>query len=163
MIDYESVARSVLKIAANLDQRMMPATQEVQDARRQAWATLFHGHVWPHEAEQAAYEHYRTQRAFPLMPGDVIAYCESQPVWSSREHAQDWILRYGVQNPYSGAIESYSGISEPVIAIPESTPRCQEKAYLIEHLNRWVQPRLDELADAIVERRYVPWWNGGSE
>lgn len=163
VINYEDIARSVLKLAANLDQRMYPPDQETQHERRKAWATLFRGHVWPDEAEQAVYEHYRNPRAFPLMPGDILAYCDSQPVWSSREHAQDWILRFGVQNPYSGAIEAYSGIPEPAIAIPESVPRPQEKLYLIQKLTEWASPRLDELADAILAKRFVPWWNGGTE
>lgn len=163
MINYVDVARSVLKLAASLDPRMFPASQELQTERREAWATLFTGHVWPTEADQAVCDHYRNPRAFPIMPGDVIAYCETQPVWSSREHVQDWILRVGVQNPYSGVIEAYSGISEPVIEIPASIPRDQEKVYLIQKLTEWASPRLDELADAIIAKRYIPWWNGGSE
>lgn len=155
---YVDIARNVLRIAATCDPRMEPSSQEMHNARREAWATLFTGHVWPLEAEAAVYDHYRDARAFPLLPGDVVDYCASQPVWSSPEHARDWILRVGVRNPYSGAIEAYSGISEPVIAIPESLPRGQQKAYLIEKLTEWATPRLDELTEAILAKRFRPWW-----
>lgn len=157
-LDYVDIARSTLKLAADFDVRMHPGNQEVQNDRRQSWALLFNGHVWPAEAEAAVIEHYRNPRAFPLMPGDVIDYCAKQPVWSSPEHARDWILRVGVRNPYSGAIEAYSGIQEPAITIPESLPRCQHKTYLIQALTEWATPRLDELAAAIVAKQFRPWW-----
>jgi hypothetical protein len=159
-LDYVEIARSVLRIAATCDPRMEPSCQEMHNARRESWATLFAGHVWPAEAEQAVYDHYRDPRAFPLMPGDVVDYCAKQPVWSSTEHATDWILRVGVRNPYSGAIEAYSGIQEPVIDIPESVPRCQHKTYLIEQLTAWASTRLDELTAAIVAKQFKPWWTG---
>lgn len=156
--DYVEIARTTLKLAANFDQRMRPINQEMQNERRAAWALLFTGHVWPTEAEAAVIDHYRNPRAFALMPGDVIDYCAKQPVWSSQEHATDWILRVGVRNPYSGAIEAYSGITEPVIAIPDSVPRCQHKTHLIQALTDWATPRLDELAAAIVAKQFRPWW-----
>lgn len=157
-INYRDVAATVLKLAANFDQRMVPADQSTHNERKEAWATLFSGHVWPTEAEQAVYAHYRDPRAFPLMPGDVIDYCAHQPVWSSLEHARDWILRVGVRNPYSGAIEAYSGIQEPVIDIPDCVPRASHKTYLIEQLHQWATTRLEELTAAIVAKQFKPWW-----
>lgn len=163
VINYEDIARTVLKLAASFDQRLYPVSQEFQDERRKAWATLFVGRVWPEEAEQAVVSHYRNPRAFPILPGDIVAYCDSQPVWSSRDHARDWVMRMGVQNPYSGVIEQYSGIREPIIEIPPEIRREGEKAHLIAKLTEWATPRLDELAEAIVAKKFVPWWNGGTE
>lgn len=160
MVNYRDIAGTVLKLAANFDPRLEPTNQAAHDARKEAWATLFDGLVWPTEAEAAVVAHYRDPRAFPLLPGDVVDYCQKQPVWSSPEHARDWILRVGVRNPYSGAIEAYSGITEPVIDIPESLPRTQHKTYLIEKLTEWAAPRLDELAEAIVAKQFRPWWVG---
>lgn len=156
--DYHAISGQVLKLAAEFDHRMEPSSQEMHDARKNAWALLFDGYVWPTEAEAAVVDHYRDPRAFPLLPGDVVDYCARQPVWSSHEHATDWILRVGVRNPYSGAIEAYSGITEPVIAIPDSVPRCQHKTHLIQALTDWATPRLDELAAAIVDKQFRPWW-----
>ena len=151
---YRDIAKAVLKLAMNLDERIPKPTSERVDA----WATLFDGRVWPQEAEASVYDHYAKIPCGMLMPGDVITYCDRQPPWSSMEHARDWILRVGVRNPYSGAIEAYSGIQEPAIAIPESVPRSSEKAYLIEQLTAWAQPRLDELAQAILAKQFRPWW-----
>ncbi|BDY31393.1 hypothetical protein [Mycolicibacterium mageritense] len=157
--DYRTIAKNVLKLASELDTRMaMPASDADKKSKIDAWETILTGQVWPTEAEAAVIEHYRDPRAFPLMPGDVVAHCKAQPVWSSLEHARDWILRFGVQNPYSGAIEAYSGIPEPVIDIPESVPRSSHKAYLAEHLRQWVAPRLDDLAAAILAKKFRPWW-----
>ncbi len=162
MINYTEVARSVLKMAAACDTRMVPTNQQLQDDRRTTWATLFTGQVWPTEAEAAVLDHYSQPRAFSITPGDVVAYCQSQPVWSSAEHVHDWLSRVGVQNPYSGIIEAYSGISEPILRIPAHVGREGEKAYLIEELSRWVANNRDELVAAILERRYVPWFQGGA-
>ncbi|UCR74446.1 hypothetical protein Ritam007_70 [Mycobacterium phage Ritam007] len=158
-LNYHDIAASVLKLAASIDHRMEPSSQEMHDNRKNAWAALFTGQVWPAEAEGAVIDHYRDPRAFPLMPGDVIAYCKSQPVWSSVEHARDWVMRTAVQMPYSGAIEAYSGVTEPIIDIPAEIGRESHKAYLIQKLTEWVAPRLDELAAAIVAKRFTPWWN----
>jgi hypothetical protein len=157
--DYRSIAKAVLKLAGELDHRMaMPTDERAQLAKIDAWTAVLTGHVWPTEAETAVVEHYRNPAAFPLMPGDVIAYCRNQPVWSSLDHARDWIMRVGVQNPYSGAIEAYSGVTEPIIEIPPQIAREDHRRYLIERLHMWAAPRLDELAAAIVARRHEPWW-----
>lgn len=161
VVDYEVVARSVLRLAASLDQRLYPVGQGFQDERRKAWASLFVGRVWPSEAEQAVVDHYRVAGAFPILPGDVVAFCDRQPVWSSVEHAKDWVMRVGVQNPYSGVIGLYSGVHEPVVEIPVEVGREGEKAFLVAGLSEWAAPRLDMLAEEIVRRRFVPWWNGG--
>ena len=153
-IDYREITKTVFKLAMNYDDRISRPTTE----RIDAWTDLFAGKIWPDEAQSAVLDHYATVPCGVLMPGDVIGYCQRQPPWSSIDHATDWILTFGVQNPYSGAIEAYSGIQEPVIAIPESVPRCGEKQYLIEQLSAWAKPRLDELAHAIVAKQFRPWW-----
>lgn len=153
-IDYRETAKAVLKLAVELDTRLTVPTSE----RIDAWATLFVGKVWPIEATAAVYAHYAKSPCAMLLPGDVIAFCARQPVWSSLDHARDWILRVGVHHPYSGAIEAYSGIQGPAIAIPESLPMGQHKQYLTDQLTAWVTPRLDELAAAIVAERFQPWW-----
>ncbi len=165
--DYRAIAKNVILTAADLDHRIrdeLAAIPDDQATRRfTSWATVFAGRTWPTEAIEAVGEHYARPNAFRLMPGDVVTYCDNQPVWSSTEHARDWVLRVGVQNPYSGSIEAYSGITEPVIDIPESVTRDGERAWLIDQLSAWARPRLDEIANAIVERRYEPWWRGGDE
>lgn len=154
--NYRDIAKNVLKLAAELDARMSTPTT----GRVNAWTTILTGQVWPTEAESAVIAHYRDPNAFPLMPGDVIDYCNRQPVWSSEEHARDWIMRIAVQIPYSGAIEAYSGVREPIIEIPAEIARERHRAYLIAKLTEWATPRLDELATAIVAKKFVPWWNG---
>lgn len=152
--DYREIAKAAIKLAMNFDERIpMPTTERID-----AWATILEGRAWPTEAEQAVYSHYAKAPCGMLMPGDIVNYCATQPPWSSLEHARDWILRVGVHNPYSGAIEAYSGIQEPVIAIPEDLPRTQHKNFLIEQLHAWATPRLEELANAIVAKQYRPWW-----
>lgn len=158
-IDYRAIAKNVLKLASDLDSRMvLPPSESALKSKIDTWTLILTGKTWPTEAEAAVIKHYGDPRAFPLLPGDVVDYCQHEPVWSSLEHARDWILRVGVQNPYSGAIEAYSGIQEPVIDIPASVPRTRHKAYLIEQLHAWASPRLDELANAIVEKQFRPWW-----
>jgi len=157
--NYNDIAAAVLKLAAQLDARMKPDGQDDHAARKAAWVMVIEGRVWPTEAEAAVIAHYRNPRAFPIMPGDVIAYCEAQPVWSSIDHARDWIMHSAVQMPYSGAIEAYSGVQEPIIEIPPQIARENHKAYLTEQLTNWAQPRLDELATAIVTKRFQPWWS----
>ncbi len=163
--DYRNIAKTVLLTAQNVDQRhadAWPSDNAERSEKIDVWATIFSGHVWPAEAKAAVLDHYSQPRAFSITPGDVVAYCQSQPVWSSAEHVQDWLSRVGVQNPYSGIIEAYSGISEPILRIPAHVGREGEKAYLIEELSRWVANNRDALVAAILERRYVPWFQGGA-
>lgn len=158
MIDYRELAKKVLKLAGALDARMaMPASRDDQIDRVDAWGSALKGRVWPSEAEDAVIEHYRERRSI-LLPGDVVDYCKRQPVWSSVEHARDWIYRIGLQEPYSGAIEAYSGMQEPRIEIPAEIAREAHKDWLVMKLTEWAVPRIDELAAAIVARKYVPWW-----
>lgn len=158
MIDYRDLAKNVLKLAGALDARMaMPTSRDDQIARVDAWASALKGRAWPSEAEDAVIEHYRERHTI-LLPGDIVAYCKKQPVWSSVEHARNWIFNVGLREPYSGAIEAYSGISEPKIEIPAGVARDAHKDYLAGKLTEWAVPRIDELAAAIVARKYVPWW-----
>lgn len=158
-IDYEAIAGRVLKLAADFDQRMIPTSQAAHDSRRMSWAILFTGHVWPSEAEDAVVHHYQGNRAFALMPGDVVDYCAKKLPWSSPEHARDWILRTAVQNPYAHMLEEFSGIPEPVIEIPNSVTRAGERVYLTEQLHQWAVEHMPELVTAILAKRFVPaWW-----
>lgn len=153
-LDYRAIAKSVLKLALDFDDRMSIPNA----ARVDAWTSVITGRVWPREAEAAVCEHYSQIPCGVLLPGHVVDFCARQPVWSSREHAADWIQTVGLAYPYSGAIEAYSGIPEPVIDDVDSVPWDQQRTYLVDKLTDWATSRLDELVDAIVAKQFRPWW-----
>ncbi|MFE5790661.1 hypothetical protein [Rhodococcus erythropolis] len=148
----KKIAALVLGRASEFDRRMPVPNESVVSA----WGGIFEGKVWESEALAAVADHYAKPNAFPLMPGDVIAYCQAQPVWSSAEHAREF-LRKWCQHPYSGAIGMQAGIEEPLFAIPESVVRDDHKKYLIHRLNAWVSENEQMLIDNILEKKLNPW------
>lgn len=147
-LDFREIARDVVKRAALLDPRMPAPSGDLLDT----WAACFVGKVWPEEALASVVEHYARPGSFTLMPGDVIAYCRDQPIWSSKAHARDFLDMW-CQHPYSHKIEAETGIQEPVIDIPTSVPREGHKKYLQERLRVWVNSNEDRLVKAILAKR----------
>lgn len=157
LIDYRDVARQVIKRAVALDPRFPNPSKPAEKAELvDAWESVLDGKVWPDEAVKAVAVHYGRSNAFPIMPGDVVAYCQAQPAWSSAEHAREF-LRKWCQHPYSGAIGMQAGIEEPLFAIPESVVRDDHKKYLIHRLNAWVSENEQMLIDNILEKKLNPW------
>lgn len=118
-----------------------------------AWADCFKGQkVWLTEALRAVDEHYRKSR-FPIMPADVIAYCEQQPVWSSNEHAW-WFLEKMSEYPYSPAIAQHTGIEFPAIEPPADQTLEEERAWLKETRRKWVHENRQVLIGAILSNRF---------
>lgn len=154
--------KSVVQLAMLLDPRFGPRDENgnIQHERLtefvDAWTECLSDQVWPNEALQAVRNHYSSRDAFPIMPGDVIAHCQAQPVWSSAEHAREF-LRKWCQHPYSGAIGMQAGIEEPLFAIPESVVRDDHKKYLIHRLNAWVSENEQMLIDNILAKKLNPW------
>lgn len=145
------IATKVLAKAALLDHRINPTTETVR-----AWAECFEGQkVWTIEALDSVRAHYSKQNPFPIMPGDVIAYCEKQPVWSSNEHAW-WFLEKMSNYPYSDAIASYTGIRFPEIDPPAGQTLEQERAWLKETRRKWVHENRQTLIGAILSNRHNP-------
>ncbi len=110
MIDYATIAAKVLAKACIFDHRLDPAPQTIT-----AWAEAFADsrRVWTDEALKAVTNHYSQPNPFPIFPGDVIAYCREQPIWSSPEHAADTLGRLCRDHPHSPAIEEYTGERPP--------------------------------------------------
>lgn len=143
------VATDVLAEAKRLDSRL-----EVDKATIAAWARCFEGaQVFPTEAVDAVHAHYRQKHSFPLMPGDVVSYCEAQPVWSSTEHASGF-LDFWTRYPYSAAIEDYSGMRPPSPDVPDSVPPTEVRQWLIDRITEWVDENRVALVGAIMERRH---------
>ncbi|MEU2106448.1 hypothetical protein [Nocardia sp. NPDC019255] len=144
-----SIAGEVLERAALLDPRI-----KVEPAVIEAWADMFDGQkIWLTEALAAVKHHYLKTNPFPIMPGDVVAFCAEQPVYSSRDHAGEFLTVWS-REPYSGVIEAHTGIQPPEIAIPDSLPRDQHRAFLADHLAAWVEANRERLVTAILERRH---------
>ncbi|WP_433597905.1 hypothetical protein ACQPXH_19130 [Nocardia sp. CA-135953] len=119
-----------------------------------AWARCFTGQqVWPEEALEAVRVHYQQANAYPIKPGDVIAYCEAQPVWSSPEHVNHFLDTWS-QFPYATVIEEHSGIRPPEFEVPDSVPREERRQYLVRELARWINDNRDALVAAILKRRH---------
>lgn len=153
MNDYREIAKTVLQRAQAHDPRMMVSLDAAR-LRADAWGTVFANKVWPDEAVAAVDAHYSTAGAFPILAGDVVAYCQKQPVWSSEGHVADF-LRRAPDYPYSGAIGLYAGIEEPVIDIPAGTPRHREREVLTFGIREWVAKNRDDLTDRIIRTRYT--------
>jgi hypothetical protein len=144
-----SIAGRVLKEARYLDNRIL-----IDDDSIAAWGRCFNGQkVFPTEALDAVHTHYRQPNAFPIKPGDIIAHCETQPVWSSVEHVQHFLddcPRY----PYSTAIEDYAGVRPPESDIPDTVPHDQRRQYRADELAEWINTYRDELVTAILNRKH---------
>lgn len=141
--------RAVLRAAKIMDARMPGNSETALEVWHRA---LSGGKVWPDEAVDSVYAHYAVKGAWPMTPGDVIAFCSDQPIWSSAAHAKEF-LREWCQHPYSHKIEAETGIQEPVIDIPMSVPREGHKKYLQERLRVWVNSNEDRLVKAILDKR----------
>lgn len=153
-----NASKEMLKIAADVlvEAKRVDRRLEVDKNTVAAWARCFEGSpVFPTEALDAVYRHYKQQPAFPLMPGDVVAYCEAQPPWSSAEHASAF-LDLWVNHPYSSVIEDYAGIRMPHLEIPDSLSRELERQWLVDQISRWVNENRADLVAAILERRHKP-------
>lgn len=149
-----TLAGEVLDLASRLDVRIREAAISALDAMVAAWAQCFDGqNVWLSEARDAVIFHYSKSNAFPIMPGDVIAFCARCPVYSSREHASDF-LTFWAAHPYSDAIEAHTGVRPPQFNVPEGMSFTDERQFLAERLARWVGDNRRELVDAVMERRY---------
>lgn len=154
---YRTIAKSVLKLASDLDPRFpLPSSSTELATKCTNWALILNGKVWPEEAKAAVLHHY-AKSSFALMPSDVVDYCQGQPAWSSIEHAREWVMSVAVRIPYSGAIELFSGIEEPRFTVPVEVmgDTTAQRAFLVEQLTEWARPRLNDLAAAIVAKRYV--------
>lgn len=144
-----AIAGSVLKEARHFD-RNTPVDKDAVIA----WGRIFEGQqIWPNEALDAVRNHFRQEVTYPLKPGDVLAYCKRQPVWSSPEHAS-WALDMWAQYPYSTAIVDYTGIQPPEFQAPERIPDSEIRAWLVERLAEWGNANRDELINAIIRRKH---------
>ncbi|MGX7727571.1 hypothetical protein [Rhodococcus sp. 5G237] len=145
------IATKVLMKARFLDKRI-----ENSDGAILAWAECFQNeNVWPLEASQAVAEHYKKENPFPIMPGDVIAYCKKQPVWSSNQHAWDFLQKWA-EYPYATVIQEYTGIPWPEIDPPEGMTLQEERAWLKETRRKWVYENKGVLVGAILSQRHRP-------
>jgi len=145
------IARNVLMKARMIDPRIqIGSTEDEVAARIAAWADVFDGQpVWPTEALEAVAEHYRKRNAFPIMPGDVLAYCAEQPATSSPEHVL-WIFEKHVQHPWSTTIQELVGRE-----IPELNPETYEtwdKQFLIEKRREWLTANGSALVAEAIEK-----------
>lgn len=139
------IAAAVLAEARELDRRIEPTPGTIK-----AWANCFGLHrVWRAEALEAVHRHYGRANAYPLMPGDVIAHCERQHPWSSRDHAGTWLdtmARY----PYSPVFEDYTGIRQPD---PPAGASLDDERDLHR---KWIAENRETLIDGIMTRRHRP-------
>lgn len=148
---YVRIAGAVIDEAAMIDLRIRKDLTSPDKLQRQiaAWARVFEkssdgrGAVWPKEAMDAVSAHYEKENAFPIMPGDIVAYCKRQPLTSSREHVS-WWLDVWAQHPWSVAIEEAVGRPIPQLE-PDSydsadLPRLieQRRAFINEQRNFFV-------------------------
>ncbi|WP_159850241.1 hypothetical protein [Nocardia sp. CY41] len=144
------IACDVLEIAERLDRKNI----KFDDPTSEAWAYCFAGQpVWPSEARAAVYTHYQQANAFPIKPGDVIAYCKRQPVWSSADHVNDFLNTWS-QYPNGRAIEDFSGIPQPDFEAPDDVPREERRDYRIRQLTQWIDDNRSELVAAILQKRH---------
>ncbi|OOL32609.1 hypothetical protein GQ85_06400 [Rhodococcus rhodochrous] len=150
---YVRIAGTVLNEAAAIDHRIrknITTTKQLQD-QIAAWGRVFekNGKVWPLEALDAVAEHYAKPDAFPIMPGDVIAYCNRQPVTSSPEHVS-WFLDVWAQHPWSTAIEQLVGRDVPELSA--DSYEVADKQRLVELRRQYISEHRSELIGEAVER-----------
>jgi hypothetical protein len=145
------IAGRVLEEISLLDARIHVAEPVVL-----AWAHTFEGQeVYPEEAVAAVYRHYQKPNPFPMMPGDVIGYCATCPVWSSREHASAF-LDFWAQHPYSDTIEAHTGMQPPAITTPDSVDLAEERRVRTEAIQRWINENREQLVTAVMTRKHRP-------
>ncbi|WP_280389495.1 hypothetical protein [Nocardia wallacei] len=143
------IAAKVLSEARYLDNKI-----QLDPGTTAAWARCFDGQkVFPTEALAAVHAHYRQPNAFPIKPGDIIAYCATQPIWSSEAHVRHFLAE-ATQYPYSTLIEDYSGIRPPETAIPDTAPIEQRRQHRIDEISEWVNTHRNQLVTAILNRRH---------
>lgn len=144
------IATKVIAKAKIVDTRFrVGATDEAQAAQIMGWAEIFDGQpVWLTEALDAVLDHYRKRNAFPIMPGDVIAYCEQQPATSSPEHVA-WIINLHIKHPWSSRIQELVGRE-----IPELDPMSydnRDKEFLIGKRREWIASNGNALVAEAIE------------
>lgn len=154
----EDNVRAVMRRAKALDNRL----PNFSDDRLDAWHAVLEDSCWPAEALDAVKAHYAKPNAFQILPGDVVAYCQAQPVWSSVDHAREFLYKW-CQHPYSGAIGLQAGIPEPVFTIPAGVPRHEEKKWLTEQLTAWVAAEETDLIKRIIETKLSRAHSDGTE
>lgn len=143
------IAGSVLEAARYSDPNAPIAEEAIT-----AWGHIFDGQpIWPDEALEAVYAHYRQEVAYPIKPGEILAYCKKQPVWSSREHAS-WALDMWARYPYSTSIADHTGIQPPEFEVPEHIPDGEVRDWLVQQTRAWVDANRAELIDAIIRRKH---------
>lgn len=143
------IAGTVLAKASLLDHRINPTKETIQ-----AWAECFAGEdIWPREALDGVAAHYRKPNPFPLMPGDVLAYCGELPVWSSNEHASQFLGEW-IEHPFADVIPTFTGIPWPEVSIPDDVPPTQEQFWLGESRRRWIRENRQRLIGAILSTRH---------
>ena len=149
--EMREIAKMALAMALQLDSGMSADRETAA-----AWAECFEmaQKVWPTEARRAVVEHYSKPGSWRLTPGDIIAYCEKQPPWSSREHARQFLEMWGGY-PYSTVIEAYTGHAWPEVIPPEGLKLTEERAWLVTVRGKWVADNIEMLIGDLVARKYV--------
>ncbi len=144
-----AIATQVLSKARIVDPRMRLGTTDTEsDAQIMAWAEIFDGEpVWPREALDAVAAHYRKGNAFPIMPGDVLAYCKTQPLTSSREHVSWWLDKWA-QHPWSTVIEERIG--RPIPGLEPDSSDVSDEARLIRQRQAYIDKYRDYFIDQIL-------------
>jgi hypothetical protein len=143
------IAGDVLSRAALLDPRINVELPVIE-----AWADLFEGQkVWMDEALKAVNLHYSKPNPFPIMPGDIIAFCANCAPGSSADHANDF-LDYWCDYPYAEAIEEVSGIAPPTFTVPDGLTLNERRQHLVKQLTAWVDENRARLVEAILERAW---------
>lgn len=144
-----AIATQVLSKARIVDPRMRLGTTDTEsDAQIMAWAEIFDGEpVWPKEALDAVSAHYKKSNAFPIMPGDVLTYCKTQPLTSSREHVSWWLDKWA-QHPWSTAIEEKVG--RPIPQLEPDSSDAADKPRLIEQRRAFIDKHRDYFIDQIL-------------
>ncbi|MFC5789689.1 hypothetical protein ACFPPE_07450 [Agromyces tardus] len=146
MID---IASRVLEEARYLDDRI-----RLDSGTIGAWARCFTGQkVYPTEALEAVHLYYRRPDPYPIKPGDIIAHCEAQPVWSSAEHVNGFLDQWA-NFPYATVIQDYSGMAAPDSVAPDTVPRDEHRDYLVSQLRAWISANRADLVEAIIRRRH---------
>ena len=153
-LDYRDIAKSVIQTIQALEPRFrVPGSPAELKVVVDSWERVLKGRVWPDEAVEAVTEHYAQPNAFQIMPGDVVAYCQKQPPWSSEAHAHDFLAHW-VRFPHSNVIELYTGIQPPVIAIPDSVDRSNHRDFMVTAREKWLRKERERLVRAMMAKRY---------